>query len=158
MSDAREEQIAELVDPIVQPAGADVEFVTLRRAGRRTVVVVAVDADGGISLDGIAEFSRAISEALDESDLMGETPYTLEVTSPGVHRPLTLPRHWRRAVSRLVKVQLADGTSVEGRIVASDESSAPGRRGHRAHCRFRRCQQGSRAGRVPEGGGRRIST
>jgi ribosome maturation factor RimP len=124
MSDAREEQIAELVDPIVQTAGADVEFVTLRRAGRRTVVVVAVDADGGISLDGIAEFSRAISEALDESALMGETPYTLEVTSPGVHRPLTLPRHWRRAVSRLVKVQLADGTSVEGRIVASDETSA----------------------------------
>jgi ribosome maturation factor RimP len=123
MSDTREQQIAELVDPIVQTAGADVEFVTLRRAGRRTVVVVAVDADGGISLDEIAEFSRSISAALDESDLMGETPYTLEVTSPGVHRPLTLPRHWRRAASRLVKLQLADGATIEGRIMASDETS-----------------------------------
>lgn len=123
MSDAREEQIAELVDPIVQTTKADLEFVTLRRAGRRTVVVVALDADGGISLDDIAEFSRSISVALDESNLMGETPYTLEVTSPGVHRPLTLPRHWRRAASRLVKVHLADGATVEGRILASDETS-----------------------------------
>lgn len=124
MSDAREQQVADLVDPIVRGKEADLEYVNLRRAGRRTVVVIAVDADGGVSLDDIAEFSTQISEALDASEVMGEVPYTLEVTSPGVHRPLTLPRHWRRAVSRLVRVQLADGGVLEGRIVDCDETSA----------------------------------
>jgi ribosome maturation factor RimP len=119
--DAREQQVADLVAPIVGPQGVDVEFVTIRKAGRRTVVVVAVDMDGGVSLDDIADYSRDISEALDASDVMGQAPYTLEVTSPGVHRPLTAPRHWRRAVSRLVRVQMADGSTLEGRILASDD-------------------------------------
>lgn len=121
MSDAREDQIAQLVTPIVAGHDADVEFVTIRKAGRRSVVVIAVDADGGISLDGIAAFSPEVSAALDEADVMGETPYTLEITSPGVSRPLTLPRHWRRAQNRLVKVRGTDGTEVTGRIVGSDE-------------------------------------
>ncbi len=124
MSDERERRIAELVDPIVSARGADVEFVELRRAGKRTVVVVAVDTDGGISLDDIAEYSRDISEALDAADVMGELPYTLEVTSPGVHRPLTLPRHWRRNQGRLVRISATDGTTIEGRIVGSDDVSA----------------------------------
>jgi ribosome maturation factor RimP len=124
MSDPREQQIADLVAPIVATRNADVEFVTVRRAGKRSVVAVAVDADGGISLDDIAEMSTDISEALDEADVMGEAPYTLEVTSPGVHRPLTLPRHWRRAASRLVRVQLGDGSTLEGRVLGSDEHSA----------------------------------
>lgn len=123
MSDEREQRIAELVDPIVTARGADVEFVDLRRAGKRTVVVVAIDTDGGISLDDIADYSRDISEALDSSDVMGEAPYTLEVTSPGVHRPLTLPRHWRRNQGRLVRVTTGEGV-VEGRIVDSDDSGA----------------------------------
>ena len=103
MSDEREQRIAELVEPIVRAQGADLEFVSVRQAGRRGVVQVAVDADGGVSLDAIADCSRDISEALDASDVMGETSYTLEVTSPGVHRPLTLPRHWRRAATRFVQ-------------------------------------------------------
>lgn len=124
MSDQREQGIADLVAPIVAARGADVESVTLRRAGRRTVVVIAVDADGGISLDDIADYSREISEALDAAEVMGEAPYTLEVTSPGVHRPLTLPRHWRRATGRLVRITLTDDSTVEGRIVATDDVSA----------------------------------
>ena len=124
MWDEREQRIAELVDPIVSARGADVEFVDLRRAGKRTVVVVAVDTDGGVSLDDIADFSRDISEALDASDVMGEAPYTLEVTSPGVHRPLTLPRHWRRNAGRLVKVTGVGGDVLEGRIVDCDDTSA----------------------------------
>ncbi len=125
MSDSREQQIADLVDPVVRARGADLEFVTLRRAGRRTVVVIAVDADGGVTLDGIAELSREISEVLDAAGVMGEGAYTLEVTSPGVHRPLTMPRHWRRARSRLVRVHLIDGDAVlQGRILDSDEVSA----------------------------------
>ena len=124
MSDEREQRIAELVDPIVSARGADVEFVDLRRAGKRTVVVIAVDTDGGVSLDDIADFSRDISEALDASDGMGEAPYTLEVTSPGVHRPLTLPRHWRRNQGRLVKITTTDGATFEGRIADSDDGGA----------------------------------
>ncbi|HQR80159.1 MAG TPA: ribosome maturation factor RimP [Actinomycetota bacterium] len=124
MSDSREQQIADLVDPVVRARGADLEFVTLRRAGRRTVVVIAVDADGGVTLDGIAELSREISEVLDANGIMGEGAYTLEVTSPGVHRPLTLPRHWRRAKSRLVRVHLHSDEVVEGRILDSDDASA----------------------------------
>lgn len=121
MSDAREDQIAQLVAPIIAAHDADVEFVTIRKAGRRSVVVIAVDADGGIALDGIASLSPEVSAALDEADVMGEAPYTLEITSPGVSRPLTLPRHWRRAVNRLVKVHKTDGSELTGRIVGSDD-------------------------------------
>lgn len=122
--DAREQQVAEIAAPIAAARGADVEYVSIRRAGRRSVVVIAVDADGGITLDDIADLTPDISEALDTGDVMGETPYTLEVSSPGVHRPLTLPRHWRRAVGRLVRVQRADGSTLTGRVVSSDDSTA----------------------------------
>jgi ribosome maturation factor RimP len=124
MVDAREQQVADLAAPIAGAHAADVEDVTIRKAGRRSVVVVALDADGGISLDTIAALTPDLSAALDEAEVMGETPYTLEVTSPGVHRPLTLPRHWRRANGRLVRVQRTDGTTVTGRLVASDEHTA----------------------------------
>lgn len=124
MSDARSNQVEQIVDPIVRARGADLEYINVKSAGRRTVVVIAVDADGGIHLDDIAEYSREISEALDAADVMGESPYTLEVTSPGVHRPLTLPRHWRRAQGRLVRIQMVDGSTLTGRIVSSSEDAA----------------------------------
>ena len=121
--DAREQQVADIAAAIVADRGADVEYVTIRRAGRRSVVVVAVDADGGITLDDIADLTPGISDALDAADVMGETPYTLEVSSPGVHRPLTLPRHWRRAAGRLVRVQRADSSTLTGRVTSSDDSA-----------------------------------
>jgi ribosome maturation factor RimP len=99
----------------------DLEGVTLTSAGRHRMLRVAVDKDGGVSLDDLAEATRDLSVALDQTDLMGEHPYTLEVTSPGVDRPLTLPRHWRRNRDRLVTVTLADDESVTGRIGSSDE-------------------------------------
>lgn len=102
--------------------GLDLEAVEITPAGKRRLVRVAVDKDGGINLDDIAEASREISRALDESDVLGEQPYTLEVTSPGVDRPLTLPRHWRRNLSRLVKVTTADGTTTIGRISEAGET------------------------------------
>jgi len=82
----------------------DLESVRVGSAGRRRLLRVIVDADGGVSLDGIALVSREVSARLDATGAMGEAPYTLEVSSPGVDRPLTLPRHWRRAVGRLVRV------------------------------------------------------
>jgi len=105
----------------LEALGLDLEAVDLSKAGKRSVLRVAVDKDGGVSMDDIAEATKAISEVLDESDLMGNNAFTLEVSSPGVDRPLTLPRHWRRNATRLVKVNLADGDPIEGRIVDSDD-------------------------------------
>lgn len=102
-----------LVEPVVISAGYDLEDVVLSSAGRRSVVRVIVDRDGGIDLDEVAEVSRAVSEALDEADVFGEAAYTLEVTSPGVDRPLTEPRHWRRNIGRLVKTDAFTGRVLE---------------------------------------------
>ena len=110
----------ELTEPLLQ-RGFDLEAVELTPAGKRRVLRIAVDQDGGITLDDVAEATRAISEILDASDVMGEQPYTLEVTSRGVDRPLTLPRHWRRNQGRLVKATLVEGGVVTGRIGTSDE-------------------------------------
>jgi len=97
-------ELERLLEPIVRAAGMDLESVRVGSAGRRRLLRVIVDADGGVSLDGIALVSREVSARLDATGAMGEAPYTLEVSSPGVDRPLTLPRHWRRAVGRLVRV------------------------------------------------------
>jgi ribosome maturation factor RimP len=104
--------------------GLDLEAVDVSSAGRRRVLRVAVDRDGGITLDDVADATREVNRVLDEGDLMGEQPYTLEVSSPGVDRPLTLPRHWRRNQGRLVKATLAGGDTVTGRIRSSDEQGA----------------------------------
>ena len=121
--DATRDRIeAELVDPL-RAMALDVEAVEVTPAGKRRVLRVAVDKDGGVTLDDVADATREVSRVLDESDVMGEMPYTLEVTSRGVDRPLTLPRHWRRNEDRLVKVTLADGASLTGRILSSTEES-----------------------------------
>ena len=99
----------------------DLEAVELSPAGRSRMLRIAVDKDGGVTLDDIAEATKAVSSALDESDLMGETAYTLEVTSRGVDRPLSEPRHWRRNHDRLVKATLSDGSQLTGRVGASDD-------------------------------------
>jgi ribosome maturation factor RimP len=112
-----------LTEPL-SAAGLDLEAVELTVAGRRRVLRVAVDQDGGVTLDDIAEATREVSRVLDSSDVMGSQPYTLEVTSPGIDRPLVLSRHWRRNRGRLVKATLTDGRVVTGRIVDSDDTRA----------------------------------
>ncbi len=122
--DATRDRIeAELSDPL-RALGLDVEAVEITPAGKRRILRVAVDQDGGVTLDEVAAATRAVSQVLDESDVMGEQPYTLEVTSRGVDRPLTLPRHWRRNTDRLVKVTTTGGEVVTGRILESDDESA----------------------------------
>ena len=116
----RERLVEELTDPLLE-LGLDLEAVELTPAGRRRVLRIAVDKDGGVTLDDVAAATKEISRVVDAGDAMGEHPYTLEVTSPGVDRPLTLPRHWRRNEGRLVKVALQDGSTVTGRIGASDD-------------------------------------
>jgi ribosome maturation factor RimP len=112
-----------LTDPLAA-AGLDLEAIELTPAGKRRLLRVAVDKDGGVTMDDIADATREVSRLLDESDVMGEQPYTLEVTSPGIDRPLTLPRHWRRNEGRLVKVACTDGSSLTGRVLRSDETGA----------------------------------
>ena len=113
---------AELVDPLAAQ-GLDVESVEVTPAGKRRVLRVAVDKDGGVTLDDVAAATKEVSRVLDDSDVMGEQPYTLEVTSRGVDRPLTLPRHWRRNRGRMVKATLEDGSTVQGRITTSDDEA-----------------------------------
>ncbi len=122
-SDATRERILqELTEPLTT-LELDVEAVDLTPAGKRRVLRVAVDKDGGVTLDDVAEATKLVSEVLDGSDVMGEQPYTLEVTSRGVDRPLTLPRHWRRNRTRLVKVTLVEGGEVSGRIVDNTDET-----------------------------------
>jgi ribosome maturation factor RimP len=117
-----EDRIAEVIEPVVTAAGMDLESVRVSAAGRRRLLRVVVDSDHGVSLDEAAVISRQVSAALDTVAVMGDFPYTLEVSSPGVDRPLTDPRHWRRAVGRLVQVAVTDSGVVSGRIVAADSA------------------------------------
>jgi ribosome maturation factor RimP len=118
-----EGRIADVIRPVVAAAGLDLESVRVTAAGRRRLLRVVVDNDRGVSLDDAAAISRELSAALDSVAVMGDFPYTLEVSSPGVDRPLTESRHWRRAVGRLVQVTVTDSAgaqSVSGRIVSAD--------------------------------------
>jgi ribosome maturation factor RimP len=110
-----------LLEPVIADAGFDLEDVLVTPAGKRRQVRVIVDGDDGVSLDDVAVVSREISTALDDSDAMGSGPYVLEVTSPGVDRPLTQPRHWRRANGRLVRATLSGGEEITGRVTAADD-------------------------------------
>lgn len=120
-------RLTELLTPVVTAAGYDLEDVGVTAAGKRSVVRVLVDRDGGITLDDVADVSRVISGALDAADeqdpsLLGAS-YVLEVSSPGVDRPLTQPRHWRRNVGRLVMVHPVEGAAYDGRITCADDDA-----------------------------------
>jgi ribosome maturation factor RimP len=118
---ARRTRLRAVVEPVVGAAGYDLEDLNISRAGRRFVVRVVVDRDGGLDLDAVADVSRAVSSALDAAEANGDElvagEYQLEVSSPGVDRPLTLPRHWRRNIGRLVKVG-----PITGRVLGVDDA------------------------------------
>jgi ribosome maturation factor RimP len=115
-SAAAHARVLAVLEPVVAATGHDLEELSVTAAGRRRLVRLIVDRDGGVPLDSVAEVSRAVSEALDDSDCMGGAPYVLEVTSPGVDRPLTEPRHWRRNLHRRVRAVLRDGGEMTGRV------------------------------------------
>src|SRR3954454_13105365 len=114
-------ELFDLLTPAVQAAGLDLEDVVVNRAGSRSVVRVVVDADNGLDLDAVADVSRAVSAVLDDADDVLRGAYVLEVTSPGVDRPLTAPRHWRRNRGRKVHVVRTDGRDVLGRLVETSD-------------------------------------
>jgi len=119
MSSASTDYLGELLAPVVGALGVDLDAVELASAGRRTVLRVVVDRDGVLTLDDIADLTRAVSRQLDATDAMGERSYTLEVSSRGVDRPLTLPRHWARNAGRLVRVRLVHGGELTGRVTTA---------------------------------------
>jgi len=115
-------ELLETLTPLVERADALIEDLSVTAAGKRRVVTVLVDhEERPLTLDEVTALSRLISERLDSLTLLGDAPFTLEVSSPGVDRPLTKPRHWRKNVGRLVKVVLSDGNVISGRISSFDQ-------------------------------------
>ncbi len=117
------DRVAELLAPLVEKRGLDLEAVLIKPAGRRSVVQVLIDRDGGVDLDLVAAVSREISDALDATDLLGNNPYTLDVGSVGIDRPLSLSRHFRRNKNRLVEIETIAGEVFIDRILESNENS-----------------------------------
>ena len=116
------DQITELIEPAVSAQGFFLEEVQLVSPGKHRIVTCIVDGEAALNLDQVTSVSRAISELLDESPIMGDTPFTLEVTSPGIDRPLTKPRHFAKNQDRLLKVTKTDGDVVTGRILSNTDS------------------------------------
>lgn len=118
----QEAKLVAVIEPLLAERGLELDSLDITRMGKRSVLRLTVDGDGpqgrGPLLDDIASASSAISAALDESPAVGDHPYTLEVSSRGVSKPLTEPKHFRRNATRLVKLWLAEG-ELTGRIVSA---------------------------------------
>jgi len=111
--------LTELLNPAVTRAGFILEDVTVTPVGKRRLVSVVVDCENrNPSLDEVTVVSKEVSSILDSYSLMGDMPFTLEVTTPGVDRPLTELRHWRKNVGRLVKITPVTGEKYVARIIA----------------------------------------
>jgi ribosome maturation factor RimP len=120
--DALAARLRPVVAAAVAELGFDLDSLEVQVAGRRKLVTVVVDADDGVELDLLSGVSRTVSAALDAHDDILGGPYTLEVTSPGVDRPLTRPMHWRRSRLRLVRVRPRDGAEFTGRVGDADDT------------------------------------
>jgi ribosome maturation factor RimP len=115
------EQVAAVITPAIQALGFYVEDISITSAGRRSMLTVIVDGDTHLSLDQVTVATKAISEIVENLPTLGNNPFTLEVTSPGLDRPLTKPRHWRKNKDRLIKIVLNDGKEITGRIKDSTD-------------------------------------
>jgi ribosome maturation factor RimP len=120
----KKEDISAAITPALEALGFYLEDVTITSAGRRSMLTVIVDGDTHLSLDQVTSATKAIGEIVESVQSLGETPFTLEVTSPGLDRPLTKVRHWQKNINRLVKVVLQDGSEIKGRIKDVNEVSA----------------------------------
>ena len=120
----KKEDISAAITPALEALGFYLEDVTIISAGRRSMLTIIVDGDTHLSLDQVTSATKAIGEIVESVQSLGETPFTLEVTSPGLDRPLTKVRHWQKNINRLVKVVLQDGSEIKGRIKDVSEVSA----------------------------------
>ena len=120
----KKEDISAAITPALEALGFYLEDVTITSAGRRSMLTVIVDGDTHLSLDQVTSATKAIGEIVESIQSLGETPFTLEVTSPGLDRPLTKVRHWQKNINRLVKVVLQDGSEIKGRISEVNEANS----------------------------------
>ena len=112
----KKEEISAAITPELSDLGFYLEDITITSAGRRSMITVIVDGDNHLSLDQVTVATKAIGEIVENIQSLGESAFTLEVTSPGLDRPLTKPRHWRKNIDRLVKIVLLDGREIKGRV------------------------------------------
>ena len=120
---SNKEQVLAVITPAIESLGFYIEDITITSAGKRSMLTVIVDGDTHLSLDQVTVATKAISEIVENLPTLGNNPFTLEVTSPGLDRPLTKPRHWRKNQDRLIKIVLTDGKEASGRIKDSTETS-----------------------------------
>ncbi len=117
------QSITDAITPAIDAAGLFLEDVHMASPGNRRVVTVVVDGNVSLNLDEVASITKEISAILDLAEFMGETPFTLEVSSPGIDRPLALPRHWQKNLDRLVRSVMVNGEVVTGRVNAVHDES-----------------------------------
>jgi len=117
------ERVIELLNGEFARAGYEIEDVSIDTGSRPPRIRITADGDRPLDLDGVAELSRSASAVLDAVDT-GDIAYDLEVSSPGVDRPLTAEKHFRRARRRKVELDLADGSTVTGRLGATVDGVA----------------------------------
>jgi ribosome maturation factor RimP len=117
-------EIMAVIEPIIRATGNYLEDLTIQSAGKRRMITIIVDGDSHLNLDQVTVITKEISEVIENLQTLGDIPFTLEVTSPGIDRPLTLPRHWRKNLGRLVSISLLDGSEVKGRIGEATEVDA----------------------------------
>ena len=113
-----------LINPVVSAAGFILEEIKVSPSGKRKHLSVIIDGlHGNPNLDQVASISRAISDELDRVSVLGNQPFTLEVTTPGIDRPLTAERHWVKNIGRLVEIKLNEDKKIVGRIVSVENDS-----------------------------------
>jgi ribosome maturation factor RimP len=119
----KKEEIIAVITPALEALGFYLEDVTITSVGRRSMITIIIDGDTHLSLDQVTVATKAVGEIVEGIQSLGQTPFTLEVTSPGLDRPLTKPRHWRKNIGRLVKIVLLDGQEIKGRVKDVSEIS-----------------------------------
>ena len=117
------EVISAAIRPIIEGSGNYLEELTITSAGKVKILTVIVDSDTHLNLDQITAVTKEISEVIEALEELGENAFTLEVTSPGIDRPLTKPRHWRKNFDRLVKISMTSCKDIEGRIGEATETT-----------------------------------
>ena len=117
------EDISAAIRPIIEASGNYLEELTITSAGKVKILTVIVDSDSHLNLDQITAVTKEISEVIETLEELGDSAFTLEVTSPGIDRPLTKPRHWRKNFDRLVKITMTSGNDIQGRIGEATETT-----------------------------------
>jgi len=117
------DEISAAIRPIIEATGNYLEELSITSAGKVKILTVIIDSDTHLNLDQVTAVTKEISEVIEALPELGESAFTLEVTSPGLDRPLTKPRHWRKNLDRLVKIIMTSGQEIQGRIDEATETT-----------------------------------